>query len=923
MISSIVFLLQLLLVTLAQAKDITFQNLTLVDSYTRNQNCTDLSHWFLIDAQLSVGKGTHNDIFFSVPSDFDSFPNVPLNISNSKGKQIASIYEHSNNMFGINFSNEFQQNTTINFNLLTKLSNSSQSDIEVGEQKTYIIRTTTDNVFDSTINFVGKDLTKMTTNGGSFSNNNTAWFIADIPVTFLSDATTFKSIKTGENDYKYNTKLTKLEVVTKVDTLGNPLESVPFTAYKDQSSSDEIEITIDTRISGSGKFVRIHYFTESLDLTPISNAVTLNQANYLKKRDSTESTTTTVYGDNLDDLAASDVIVEEAATTSVPVAQNTGYLATPLYSNNTRSTQSSSSLVAVSSTVEKSAPTSSSVSSEISIALSSNLITTSQKASTRVFAHAAYDYAPAASSSVTSMANNSTMKPSIITSDNVVETFEVITTTNGAVVTEIGSYVPIATLTPKTKTFVDAEFVSSTTVPSSEIVSAVAFSTIPTSSISSVAITSIAQVVAHNSTVKPSIITSNNVIMTYEVLTSTNGAIVTEIGSYVPISTITPKTKVLVDDLARSASFLASSTQLPSNITTIESTTVSSTISVSSVSVAYNSTIKPSIITSNNVIMTYEVLTSTNGAIVTEVGSYVPLSTITPKTKVLVDAVFHTASGYNVTNDYATSTQVLVNSKTLDALLSATTDLIPVKTLSNATIVDSISVEISATAITKTKSQIEAIYTKLVPVKSVSNSTVTISCSTDVSATAITKTKNQIDAVYTQLVPVKAVQNSTTTVSCSTETGAIEVTKTHQAVKTTAESLAAIGTLYNKTTVSVATSVSKTTISPVTDIQTEIVPLSTLITETSSTSSTSTTEREANTFTKTISPVVATTTELVPVITTQATETTVSTSAGLQHNANEDATMQTLISISQYEAGSNKITLGFTSLFISIFAILL
>lgn len=778
MIASTTFLIQFLLMAFTIANNVSFKSINLIDSYTRNQNCTDLSHYFLIEAQLSVSKGSYNDdVFFSVPSDFDFFPTIPLNISN-KGQQIASVYEHGTNMFGINFPSIFPQDTTINFNLLTKLTNSSMSHIEIGDMKNFTFRTNTNKVFNSTINFVGKDNTKMSTNGGSFANNGTAWFIADIPVSLLSDAVIFKSVKTGSNDYKYNTKATKLEVVTSFDSYGNPLTSVPFTAYTDKSTSDQIDISIDTRISGSGKVVRIHYFTEKLSNTPISNAVSLTQANYLKKRDFTDSTTVTVYGDDLNDEDSSNVVVNTPLVASSAIVP--GHIATPIYSNNTHYSSSSSiSTQSLSFVSQKS-------SSESSIVIPSGLITTS-----------------------------------------------------GAIVTPVAGYV--------------------------------------------------------NRTSKPTIITANNVIETYEIFTSTDGAIVTEIGSYVPVATIKPTTKIQMDG----ASYTANIATEASSIVASNKTSVDVT---SSASIFSNTTI----------------------------ASFSKSKTYATRSPIASRFVA------NVTNELYTDINGVVETKTLDAILSAATDLVPIRTLSNGTVIESYSTDVTGVAIARTQNAIGAIYTQLVPIKSIHNMTTTVSCSTDIFTNVSTKTRNAIAAIYTQLVPVRSIHNLTTTVSCSTDISAIAITKTQTGIKTTGTSLIAIGTLRNKTSTAIGKIVSATTIAPVNSVYTEIVPLSTLSTHVRG--QTSSTELVKNPLTKTIYPVKVTSTEVVAVGTIKATTqapiaTTTATSA---YNQTTDAALSiqveaprsinagdTTISVRPYEAGSNKLVLGLSSFIITILTTLL
>ncbi|CAL9738048.1 protein Egt2p [Monosporozyma servazzii] len=830
MISSITFLIQFLLISFTFAKDISFKGINLIDSYSRNQNCTDPSHYFLIEAALSIKKGSYNDdVFFSVPTDFDFFPTIPLNISN-EGQVIASVYNHENNLFGINFPTNFQQDTTISFNLLTSLTNLSIANINIGDTKNYTFRTTTDNVFNSTINFVGKDTKKMTTNGGSFAKNNTAWFTADIPLSLLDRAVTFKSVKTGSNNYKYNVKATKLEVVTSFDSYGNPLTTVPFTAYKDESTADQIEISIDTRISGSGKFVRIHYFTEKLVKTPISNSVSLNQANSLKKRDLTDSATVTIYGSDLNDETASNVVVETPAVSSSTVINHV----TAVYSNNTR------------------LPTSSS--------------------------HFSQSYT-ASTLSENTLSEVSTFIPTGLI------------TTSGAVTTE---------------------------------------SSIATHSIQ---------------TVKSSIVSTSNVNKTSELNSIAENTISTKISSSIPITTTKSTDKVQFDDISNTTMIETKSTSA------IVSTNVASTV-VTSSSAIVSTNVTSTVVTSSSVIVstnvTSTVVTSSSAIVSTKLSSTaVTSSSPSSATRSPIS---------NITVEYTTDINGVVESKTLDAILSVATDLIPITTLSNGTVIESYSTDVLGTAITKTSNAVESTYTELVPITSIHNRTTTVSCSTETGATAITKTNSEEDSIYTELVSVRPYHNLTTTVSCSTEVlasantetrtaiasiytelvsvrpyhnltttvscstdiSATVITKTQNGVESTATSLIAVGTIRNETSIHTGKVVSATTIAPANSLYTDLVPVSTLLTEIRSQITSTETSKHAQT--QTISAVEVTSTEAIAVGTIQPTSPAPSVQVEAPKSIQGN---HTTISVHPYEAGSNRIAFGLSSFIFAILATLL
>ncbi|KAK5773576.1 hypothetical protein RI543_005093 [Arxiozyma heterogenica] len=689
MLTSITFLLHFLLISIAFGKNICFTNIKLIDSYTKTQNCTDPAHFFLIETQLSISKSSYkDDVYFNVPSQFDSFPTLPLNISNN-GQIVASIYEKENNVVGINFPNSFSQDTTINFNILTKLSNSTINSIKLGENITFSFTTSTKNIFNSKIYFLGKTSDSLTTNGGYSSNNNTAWFIADIPISLLRKAITFKSVKTGANEYSFNISATKLEAVTSVDSQGNPLKSVPFTAYTDKSTTNQIEILIDTMISGSAKFVRVYYFTTKLSKTPISYSAKLIQSNSLKKRDLTDSITGTIYGGNIGTETNNSVIVSSVSTTSV--SMSTGYISTPLYSNNTYTSTPSY----IASTSYTTSPTFDSDVNDIFMRLSSGLITTTSNNSSSIITSVPSSFSSSSSlssssfpSSNTTFFSNTTSLPSLVTSNNVVMTYKVYTTTNSAVVTEIGSYVAISTIEP---TATSVSIISKANLSATSLTSIVNTFTSNSINIAST-VTDISSVVSTTSTTKDSeIMTAKS----YETTIATTGATID--------STNKQTTSVLSN-----STFNASSNDLYTIIVNgvVISKTLSGDYSVET------DLIPISTLSNGNVINVYQ--TEVSGSLVT-------------KTMTAIKSVYTEFAAitriYNLTTTISCSTEAsfTVITKIQNGLESVATDFAAIATIRNKTIaLSSTSTQVGKVVSTTTLLPINSVYSSLVQVAALS-----------------------------------------------------------------------------------------------------------------------------------------------------------------------------------------------------------
>lgn len=279
-------LFPLLVVSVAYAKS-SISGITLKDAYSQSHISTDPSHWFLIDININIEPYSKDYLYFKVDDSFDSFPETPFTV-NYGSQAVGKVQkDHGTNSFIVDLSGVTTQNGSTSFNFLAKLNSETEGSIQSPTTKGFNF-TTTNSSFNSTIEFLAKDLNQMSTNGGIYESNSTAWFVADIPVQLLQNSVNFTSFPSS-NNYKFNPKLSTYEIVIKTDSFGNPIKSVPFTALKDNSDENGISININTRVSG-GKYLRIKYFSQPLSSFSISNTANLiNDSSSLNliKRDTT------------------------------------------------------------------------------------------------------------------------------------------------------------------------------------------------------------------------------------------------------------------------------------------------------------------------------------------------------------------------------------------------------------------------------------------------------------------------------------------------------------------------------------------------------------------------------------------------------------------------------------------------------------
>lgn len=274
-----------------------FLNVQVSDSLTNSNNCTDLDHWFLIEAEIYIPKGSSNDVYLTVPEDFDSLPNNTFSLEYNSNI-IGSISNNGSNILAVSFVETAMGNVTTSFNFLAKLSETVKQNITEPTTVNYLFDVSTGPAFVSSLNFVAKSLSTISANGGIYAENSTAWFTADLPISLLSQSVYLTSEPLAFSAYNFDTNLTTYEIVLTVDAFNQPIKSVPFSALTDESDSSTIKVLFDTTIDG-GKYVRINYFTQSFLEDSIGNVITLqyndSDSSQLSKRDNALSVSFILY----------------------------------------------------------------------------------------------------------------------------------------------------------------------------------------------------------------------------------------------------------------------------------------------------------------------------------------------------------------------------------------------------------------------------------------------------------------------------------------------------------------------------------------------------------------------------------------------------------------------------------------------------
>lgn len=310
------------------------QDIQIKDSYTKTDECTDQDHWFIIEGQLSIPKGSQESISFQVPEAFKSFPQEPFSIEyNSNNVATISRPDQSTNNFTISIPEKSSEDITTTFNFLAQLTSDAKSDITEPKAVVYSFYSEGD-IFNGVINYIAKNISAVTTDGGIYEANNTAWFTVDLPMSTFLQPVYLTSQASSSSDYVFNTMLTKFEVVTAVDAFNEPVNSIPFATVHDYSTEDEIKCLFNSTISG-GLYLRVTYFTKQLSSSSISNTVDLTYPDentpdkILRKRD-----TSTTLGSELFSESAANV-----GSTTNDEATSSNVAITPKYTNATLTSQ--------------------------------------------------------------------------------------------------------------------------------------------------------------------------------------------------------------------------------------------------------------------------------------------------------------------------------------------------------------------------------------------------------------------------------------------------------------------------------------------------------------------------------------------------------------------------------------------------------
>lgn len=250
------------------------KDIQITDSYTKTKECTDPDHWFIIEGQLSIPKGSQQNITFQVPDAFSSFPQESFSIKhNSNNVATISRPDKSTNNFTISIPEKSSEDITTTFNFLAQLTSDAKS--KVTEPKSIVYSFYSENtMFNDVIDYVAKNTSAITTDGGIYKTNNTAWFTVDLPMRTFINPVYLTSQTSSSSNYVFDTSLTKFEVVTAVDSFNEPINAIPYTTVHDYSTEDEIKCLFNSTISG-GLYFRVTYFTKKLSTSSISNTVEL------------------------------------------------------------------------------------------------------------------------------------------------------------------------------------------------------------------------------------------------------------------------------------------------------------------------------------------------------------------------------------------------------------------------------------------------------------------------------------------------------------------------------------------------------------------------------------------------------------------------------------------------------------------------
>lgn len=490
---SVTLLLSIFQIALAAATATPyFSDVKILDSYTQSTDCTDLNHWFIIQPKITIPAESSTDsIQITIPLAFGSYNAGSFDLMYGSTTVGTVDVVDSSNTLTVSFNTyvtTLKSEIDVEFNILAKFSATAKELVNKPMSLSYVVNATDDKNFQPTINFIGTDLSTITTNGGFYSTNNTAWFVINVPISSLDGALTIGVKPTGTNSFYYDSDFTNLQVVTAVDEFNNPTASVPFTAYTDESTTASLLFNLTSNISG-GKYLRIAYASGPLMYDAITNEVTINGNTNLDNTVYTDSVT------NVELNSASGItgLDMNLLYSNITTAATTTSTSTPV----TTVSQESSTSSAIISTISTDILTPSSTSS-VSVVTSSQIvsnsttdessITTSSSSATTVTTHASIyeedksingtvisttsstENLSASTTSLLDYNSNMTVSTTRTAADNdTYETYTVLKSTSSAQVTEITKLVPIATLSGTT---ISSEIVITSTIGSNNGINA-------------------------------------------------------------------------------------------------------------------------------------------------------------------------------------------------------------------------------------------------------------------------------------------------------------------------------------------------------------------------------------------------------------------------------------------------------------------
>lgn len=518
-ILSVTILLSILQITLASATATPyFSDVKILDSYTQSTDCTDLNHWFIIQPKITIPAESSTDpIQITIPLAFGSYKAGSFDLMHGSTTIGTVNIVDGSNTFTVSFNTyvtTLRSAIDVEFNVLAKFSTTAKALVNKPMSLSYVVNATDEKNFQPTINFVGTDISTISTNGGFYDTNNTAWFVINVPISSLDGALTIQVKPTGTNSFYYDPDFTNLQVVTAVDEFNNPTASVPFTAYKDGSTTASLLFNLTSNISG-GKYLRIAYASGPLMYDAITNEVTvnsnsnldntvytdsvtnveLNSASGVTALDlnllysnlttvaSTTSTSTTTISADIANTVSDESSTE--ATDDVFLSPEAETLDSLTEEDNTNNTTSSSVIISTIST-----DIISPISSSINVVTSSHIVsnsTTDKSPITSSPSTTATTYASiyaedqtingtlVATTSSTDTLGSSTTSPldynsnmtisttRTATGNDTYETYTVLKSTSSAQVTEITKLIPIATLSGTT---ISSEIVITSTIDS-------------------------------------------------------------------------------------------------------------------------------------------------------------------------------------------------------------------------------------------------------------------------------------------------------------------------------------------------------------------------------------------------------------------------------------------------------------------------